>query len=205
MKFYVMFSILVSGGILCINAQSTKQTLTAPDSSRRIENNRAATNRRFEPRRSSGEYNRNIKNLFRLTALQNIGNFYRKPTKEENKLLAADNFDLKKYGQFLRQSDTGLTRLITDRGCAEFTDVINVSGDCLKYSMPGAGSSFSFRTGNYRINRLADLNFKEDGFYSSGVLSHAIMVNVGDMALEQVTMQTKRFEIFNRFSNRYRF
>lgn len=199
MKIFIIFSILISGGVLCINAQQTPNDPISTDVSRRITNNQAATSRRFEPRRSNGEYSRNIRDMYRSTALQTISNLYRKPTKEESKILATDKNDLKKYEQFLRQSDTGLTKLITDRGCAEFTVVLNVSGDCLKYSMPGAGSSFSFRTRNYTINRLADLTFKEDGFYSSGVLSHAVMVNIGDVSLEQVTMQTDGLKFLNDF------
>ena len=56
--------------------------------------------------------------------------------------------------------------------------------------MPGAGSSFSFRTENYRVRRLSDLTYREDGFYSSGILAHGIIVNIGDIPLEQVTTQT---------------
>ncbi len=199
MKFVIIFSILISGGILRINAQQTPNNAASTDASRRITNNQETANRRFEPRRSNGEYSQNIRNLYRSTALQTIGNFYRKPTKEENKFLAADKNDLKKYEQFLHQSGTGLTKLITDRGCAEFTVVLNVSEDCLKYSMPGAGASFSFRTGNYSINRLADLTFREDGFYSSGILSHAIMVDIGDVPLEQATLQTAGLKFISDF------
>ena len=90
----------------------------------------------------------------------------------------------------MRQSETGLTKLIVDRGCADYASIVNVSAECLKYMMPGAGSSFSFRTGNHRVRRLSDLTYREDGFYSTGILAHGIIVNIGDIPLEQVTTQT---------------
>jgi len=117
--------------------------------------------------------------------------FYRKPTKKELKTVEPHRQLIVKYAEFLRQSETGLTKLIPDKGCAESTRVINVSEECLKYSMPGAGSSFSFRTENYRIPRLADITYTDNGFQSSGALIHALFVNLGDVPLDEVTPETK--------------
>jgi hypothetical protein len=99
----------------------------------------------------------------------------------------------------LRQPDTGLTKLMMDRGCAEYTSVLNVSEECRKYTMPGAGSSFSFRTGNHRVRRLSDLTYRDDGFYSLGILSHSILFNLGDIPLEQITMQTNGMKFLTDF------
>jgi hypothetical protein len=56
--------------------------------------------------------------------------------------------------------------------------------------MPGAGSSFSFRVETYRIPRLADLTFTDNSFQASGVFLHGIFVNIGDVPLENITLQT---------------
>ncbi|CAN5591511.1 hypothetical protein BH20ACI4_BH20ACI4_22420 [soil metagenome] len=202
MKKVISFSILIFGGIVSLNAQqpgATPRTPTPAEQTQRTLRQRQESNRRFEALRSAGEYNRRISNSVRSAALQTINNLYRKPTKEESKLLAAGKDDLKKYAPFLRGADTGLTKLMMDRGCAEYTSVLNVSEECRNYSMPGAGSSFSFRTENYRIWRLADLTYREDGFHSPGILSHSILVSIGDFPLEQITRQTNGLKFLTDF------
>lgn len=204
MKKIISFSILIFSGIISITAQQpntvpTPRLPTAAEQSRQMIRQNEETNRRFEALRSAGQYDGRISNSVRSAALQTIGNIYRKPTKEELKLLSANKDDLKRYAPFLQQPDTGMTKLMLDRGCAEYTSVLNVSEECLKYSMPGAGSSFSFRTENYRIRRLADINYTEEGFYSPGILTHSILVNIGDVPLEDVTLQTKGVKFLTDF------
>lgn len=127
----------------------------------------------------------------RLMYLQkNVEPLYRKPTGRELKAVAPRRELFAKYAEFLRQPDTGLTKLIDDKGCAKNTKVVVATDNCLQYTMPGAGSSFSFRTQNYRIARLADLTFTDKSFQAAGVLLHGIFVNLGDVPLERVSLQT---------------
>ncbi len=136
----------------------------------------------------------------RLLILQRaIKPLYRKPTREELETLKPNRRLAEKYAGFLRQSDTGLTKLIADKGCANNTKIVIVSEECLKYTMPGAGSSFSFRTENYRIQRLADVTFTDNSFQAAGVFLHGIFVNIGDVPLEQVTLQTKGLRFLTEF------
>jgi hypothetical protein len=116
---------------------------------------------------------------------------YRKPTKKELKAIAPRADLFKQYAEFLRRPNTGLTRLAEDKGCADNTRVVVATDDCLKYTMPGAGSAFSFRTQSYRLPRLADLLYTNKSFQASGVLLHGIFVNLGDVPLEDVNLQTK--------------
>lgn len=122
---------------------------------------------------------------------KNIEPLYRKPTGKELKAVEPRRELFAKYAEFLRQPETGLTKLIDDKGCAESTKVVVATDNCLKYTMPGAGSSFSFRTQSYRIPRLADLTFTDKSFQASGVLLHGIFVNIGNVPLEAVTLETK--------------
>ncbi len=129
---------------------------------------------------------------YQLSALQRLTDpLYRKPTKEELKAIAPNPQLFQKYAAFLKQSGTGLTKLVADAGCAESTKVIVATEDCMKYTMPGAGFAYSFRVDRYRIPRLADIIFSGGGFQASGVLLHGIFVNVGDVPLEKVSLQTK--------------
>ena len=122
---------------------------------------------------------------------KNVEPLYRKPTSKELKAVEPSRELFVKYAPFLRQPDTGLTKLIDDKGCAENTKVVVASEDCLKYTMPGAGSSFSFRTQTYRIPRLADITFTSKSFQAAGVILHGIFVNIGDVPLEEVGLQTR--------------
>jgi len=129
---------------------------------------------------------------WRLAFLKkNVEPLYRKPTKKELKAIEPRRELFDKYAVFLRQPKTGLTKLIDDKGCAENTKVVVATDNCLQYTMPGAGSSFSFRTENYRIPRLADLTFTDKSFQAGGVLLHGIFVNIGNVLLEEVNLQTR--------------
>lgn len=203
MKFSILLLVLILSEATCAAAQQTTPRPTPrvspAEEARRTLRRQQESNRRFEALRSAGEYNRRISGSARAAALQSISDLYRKPKKDESKLLAVNREDLKKYARFLRLSDTGLTKLMMDRGCAEYTSVLNVSEECVKYTMPGAGSSFSFRTENYRIRRLSDLTYREDGFHSLGVLSHSLLAHIGDVPLEEITIETDGLRFLNAF------
>lgn len=195
---FLLFLFLCS--IASVEAQPVPQrTPSLAQEERRIMEERQAANRRFDALRSVGEYNRNIRNTSRAAAMQNVANIYRKPSDKELDILSVDKNDLKKHAAFLRQSQTGLTRLMADRGCAESPNVIYVAEECRKYQMPGAGSSFSFREKNYRLRRLSDLTYDAGGFRSSGLLSHAILVNIGDAPIETISLQTSGLKFLTAF------
>lgn len=131
--------------------------------------------------------------LMRLpgNAQKAITDQYRKPNKEELETLKVSPADKEKYAAFLRQPDTGLIKLAADLKCADNTKVVVATPDCLKYTMPGAGSSYSFRTENYRIQRLADLIYTDNSFQVTGALTHGFLVRIGDVPLEKVSLQTE--------------
>ena len=129
---------------------------------------------------------------YKLAALQRLTYpIYRKATREELKAIAPNPRLVQKYAAFLRQDNTGLTKLAADAGCAASTKVIVATANCMKYTMPGAGFAYSFRVDNYRIPRLADIIFTDNSFQASGVLLHGIFVNIGDVPLDKVNLQTK--------------
>jgi len=119
-----------------------------------------------------------------------ISQYYRKPNKKELRAIQPSQDDLRKHSVFLKTKDTGIFRLVPDSGCAVSTKVLVVSPECQKYSMPGGGSSFSFRIKNYRISRLADLTFTGKGIIAKGVLLEAIFVGLGDIPLDKVSLKT---------------
>ena len=201
MKTRLLFLFLLCGATVYINAQPLAPQSDSPSAEeiKRANRQKQSLNQRFDSLKSIGDYNRNIKDWTRATVMQSVSRIYRKPTGKESKLLGVEKDDQKKFASFLQQTDTGLTKLIVDRGCAESPNVYNISEDCLKYSMPGAGSSYSFREKSYRLHRLSDLTYDGEDFHSSGILSHAIMTGVGDVALEDISAQTKPLKFLADF------
>lgn len=119
-----------------------------------------------------------------------IVSLYREPTTRELESLSIDQRDLEKYVDLLRSQNTGIVKLVPDSGCAANTAVISANEECLKYTMPGNGSSFSFRKESYRIPRVADIMYSDKVFKTTGVLQHSVLTNIGDVPIESVTDQT---------------
>lgn len=125
-------------------------------------------------------------------AAKKIRALYRRSTKKELQLMAPDKADMDRFAEFLKQPMTGLILLVPDKGCSENMDVVVAAGDCLVYTMPGAGHSYSFRVHDYRMPRLADISLTDhNSFESRGILEHGIFADLGDIPLEQVDIQTK--------------
>lgn len=128
-----------------------------------------------------------------------INELYRKPTKKELALLAPADADKHRYAEFLRTANSGLIKLVSDKGCAANAKIIVATADCLALSMPGAGSSYSFRKRNYGIARLADVTFTENSFQATGKHLHGIFVNIGDVPLETINLQTNGLGFLTEF------
>jgi hypothetical protein len=124
---------------------------------------------------------------------------YRKPTKKELTEIAVEKNILEENKLFLNQKDTGIFRLINDKGCAEDTRLLKANEDCLKFKFPGNGSGFSFRVKNYRILRLADLILKDGKLLALGTFRQGIMVNLGDVVPEKVSINQKEAEFLQNY------
>lgn len=115
---------------------------------------------------------------------------YRKPDKKDIEILSPSKNLLDDYASFLRQSNTGIFKLNADDRCAQNTEIVVAIQDCIAYKMPGAGTAYSFRFDSYRIPRLADLTLRKNTLKTDGALQQGIMVNLGDVPLEDITVQS---------------
>ncbi|MDH3495040.1 MAG: hypothetical protein OEM82_15925, partial [Acidobacteriota bacterium] len=68
------------------------------------------------------------------------------------------------------------------------------------YGMPGAGSSYSFRSRLYRVKRLADITFTGSEFNTLGIWKHGILISLGDVALEDLTADSSILETLAGFT-----
>lgn len=198
MRIFILFSFLFFGAAIDRHAQRGRMPSGATETRQAKELN-DDTNRRFEALKKSSESPRRVNISEQFAALQKISDTYRNPNKKESKLLAPSKEDLKKYAVFLDEPKTGITKLIADKGCAGSPNVVYVSEECQKYSMPGAGTSFSFRTHNHRIQRLSDLSYDGRIFHTSGIMTHSILVNLGDTPLENISLQSNGMKFLTDF------
>lgn len=145
----------------------------------------------------SGQFSRRGNPQFAVS--QQIKNLYRKPNKKERGLLSPRLEDQRKYADFLRQPNTGLLKLMPDLGCGENPKILVATEICRQYTMPGGGSAYSFRKKNYRIWRLADLLHKDGIIHAVGARSQGILVTLGDIPLEKVSLNTKEVKFLTDF------
>lgn len=187
-KNLVLLSSFILAGFCSVFAQQSPQATPTPVP--QGNQNQQDINRRFNGLRS-------IEMLISKevsdseTLREHTKPLYREPEKDELKFITPNTADFEKFSGFLRQPNTGLIKLIPERNCDGDGKVTSSAPECLKYPFPGAGSSYSFRINNYRLRRLADLNFTGKNFRAFGILTHGILVNLGNIPLENINLQSE--------------
>ncbi len=116
---------------------------------------------------------------------------YRKPGKDEIEALAVPDPLLAEHAEFLKRRNTGIVKLNAESSCVSETDVVIASEKCLAFKIPGAGAAYSFRTESYRLPRLADVILLDGIFRTGGVLQQVIMADLGEVAIEDITLDSK--------------
>lgn len=110
-----------------------------------------------------------------------------RPSSEQKLRLSPAADVLSKYSDILRRTDARLVKLFPDLGCVE-QFVVRTEKPCLNY-IPHS-SFYSFRKDNYSDRWLSDIGFKNDTFFTDGLLSNGIIVSLGDIPFESVTTRT---------------
>lgn len=198
MKKLIIMAILFES-FFCVfaYAQSNEQVKRQILKEDREQQQRAERQRRADEELGFGRSGR--ESAEQRIAVEAIEKIYRKPTTEELELIAPNAEVLAKYKDFLKQKNTGLIRLVNDTGCADNPYILEVGGNCQKYTMPGAGASYSFRIKNYRIPKLADLTLKDGFFLTSGTILQGILVKLGDVPLSKVNLQSDGLQFLSQF------
>ena len=112
--------------------------------------------------------------------------FKARRTKDQEKNLRPSPEDLSKFADFLRQPKTGIFRLVNDPDCDSNVYVLRVDESC-KDVIPG-GSFYSFREKGYTTAYLSDIRLKDGILVSDGVLSQNMLVRLGDVAVENLSL-----------------
>lgn len=198
-NFSLILVLILIFGVVAINAQTRGNPTPTPDTESPIDRQRQDDiNKRSSNLRLTEKFPVEPVNKDNRTFREKIRPIYRKPDKEERKILSPNSEDETKFAQFLKAKKTGLIKLIIDQGCDKDVGVVVSTPHCLKYSMPGAGASYSFRYDNYRIRYLSDINYTGKAFQSVGVLTHGVFADIGDIPLEDVNLDTNGIDFLEK-------
>ena len=121
----------------------------------------------------------------------------KKPTKEQKKLLQPRNEDLLAHARLLEQDNAGIFRLLPDLGCEDNSLVIKADEICLN-AVPES-SFYSFREKEYVPEILADIRLKNNHLISSGLLSQGIIVQLGDVPVENISLNSEGMKFINEY------
>ena len=108
-------------------------------------------------------------------------------------LLTPDRADVERYREFLKQDDTGIFRLFPDFDCVS-KRTISVSGNCANQVY--RGSIFTFRG----RSRFSDLRYNNGRLAGSGFFSHEILVDLGDVPIDDLKLDSRGVEFLNAYA-----
>ncbi|MBP6824324.1 MAG: hypothetical protein KA368_22445 [Acidobacteria bacterium] len=150
--------------------------------------------------RKAEEYNRKLEAEMRRRALNNRKSGAVLPivltedelTSDERKALTPTSEDLKANAEFLRQSGTGIFRLMRvdkqNHRKVVSADNLAVSGDVL---LVGGGAQYSFTKKNHNADKWSDMAWDEDWFLGGvGGQAIGVLVDLGDVSLESVNLES---------------
>lgn len=182
-KQLILILLLVNGSIL---AQSSGPVVEAEARRRGVAEDQARTAERI---RKEQEFNR-MKGVSELTSVANTSQRNLavpvKLSKEQKKRRLPEAEDSAKFADFLKLPQTGLFKLFPNTGCFS-RNVVQVAEEC-KNAIP-LSNYYSFQKKDY-TGQTAELGLKDENFYSRGLLTNALLVNLGDIPIETVSLNS---------------
>ncbi len=121
-----------------------------------------------------------------------------KPTREQKKRLQPDPRDVAKFAEILDQPRTGIVRLLPDLGCYDNMNILKADEVC-RNAIPES-SFYSFREREHTLEVLSDIRLKNGHLVSDGILTQGMMTNLGDVALDRVSLESDGFDYLRDFA-----
>jgi hypothetical protein len=121
-------------------------------------------------------------------------------TAEQKKFLAGSTEDQVKYVDFLKQSDTGLFRLLPG---VDYKTSLTVSADAPERSLPirGGGAYYSFGKKTHVLGPWSDLYLEGKVLFTEvASLSVGLFTALGDVSLEAVTLQSPGVDYLDKLT-----
>jgi hypothetical protein len=143
---------------------------------------------------------------FSLTVYLNASGQFSRPsqrkplTAEQKKLLAGSAEDQAKYANFLKQSDTGMFRLLPR---VDYETSLTVSAQTPERSLPirGGGAYYSFGRKMHDFGPWSDICLQDKILFTQVANpTMGLFTAIGDVPLESVTLQTPGVDFLNRMT-----
>lgn len=115
---------------------------------------------------------------------------------EQLEKLLPDSQDLEKYSTFVKSKKAGIFKLFPDFDC-DSRNAVNVGNNCLN-NIPFSWS-YSFLRKDYGDGDFFDLRFKNERIVVDGFLTQNILTALGDIPLEEVSLQTKGVKFLTEY------
>ena len=115
------------------------------------------------------------------------------------RLVEPDNSEKIKYRQLLGQRSYELAKIL--EACPNqptSRDVVNVGDDCSN-SLPGGGSSYSFRQRRHVESTLSDINVRGGLFVVGGSLTQGLIISLGPADIAKIEMETPGVSLLSQF------
>ncbi|HXG95165.1 MAG TPA: hypothetical protein VNN73_22705 [Blastocatellia bacterium] len=131
----------------------------------------------------------------RYRSLRQDKNFYtKKLTDAQKRIIAPTPEDSARFAEFLKQDHTGLIRLLP-KGKHEFSYTVSADDPEAVLPIRGGGAFYSFTEKTHSSGPWSEIALAE-GYLATGFTfeSLGMLVSLGDMPLEQVTLSTPGVE-----------
>lgn len=118
-------------------------------------------------------------------------------SRSQRKILEPNTSDWTEHAAFLQNPETGLFKIFPDLGCEDNANVLRADEVCLNQIPMSA--FYSFREKEHTTDFLSDIRLKNDYLISDGLLTQGIFVELGDLPLETVSMNTGGIRVLSEF------
>lgn len=188
---------LIINWVVCLFVLILSVFSQAPDSLLPKTPNPNPVNQEQPSQERRNQYGRRSDNQSSNPGARSFFPFKAKRTKDQEKRLKPNAEDVAKYADFLKQPKTGIFRLVNDLDCESNVYVIRADEACSN-TIPG-GSYYSFREKGYTTAYLADIRFKQGLLISDGILSQNILVRLGDIPLDNLSLESEGVKYLAEF------
>jgi hypothetical protein len=154
----------------------------------------AESNRQFEYMMSMSENSRRTGSVTVSTSSTSL-------EKRVRKYVRPDSVLRDTYRNFLKLPNTGLNLLMPEKACVvnDGESFEKMLKRCPFNFLAGNGSYFSFRNRDYITSVWADIGIKDNWIFSLGFFNQGILVNLGDVPIENLTLADKGVSYLNNF------
>lgn len=182
----ILLSLIFCLALFVIGNSQTQPTQTAQEKIEFSKQRQEQIERDREQEKNLRELD-NIRPVFVRRSASEERKAHKEAQKNLNIIRAPHSEDTAKYQEFLNNKNTGLFRLFPDLQCVQGS-IVKVDGDCA--NLVPDSYWYSFKRKNYS-NPFYDLRLEDERLWFDGFLSQAIVTELGEVGLNEVSLEKK--------------